>query len=74
MMWMMWVIGFITSFPFVYIFAKGYEGKGVMEGLRFGFVIGIYVAIPMAYGTYVMIAIPYSMALRAVAKTTSQIG
>jgi len=28
-----------------------------MEGLRFGFVVGVMTAIPMAYGTYAMIAI-----------------
>ena len=63
MMWIMYAVGFITSFPFVYIFAKGYESKGIMEGLRFGFVVGVMTAIPMAYGTYAMIAVPYHLAL-----------
>lgn len=32
---------------FVWIFAKGYEGKGVMEGVRFGTLMGLFVV-----GTY----------------------
>lgn len=63
-MWIMWVVGFIISFLFAFIFTKGYEGKGVMEGVRFGLLIGLFVSIPMAYGTYVMLAIPYSLALQ----------
>jgi len=63
-MWIMYLVGFITSFLFTYIFVKGYEGKGILEGVRFGVIIGLFTSIPMAYGTYVMIAIPYSLALQ----------
>jgi len=63
-MWIMYLVGFITSFLFTYIFVKGYEGKGILEGVRFGVVIGLFTSIPMAYGTYAMIAIPYSLALQ----------
>ncbi len=63
-MWIYPVIGAIWSLLFVYIFVKGREGKGLMEGVRFGVVIGLFVGIPMAYGTYAMIAIPYSLALQ----------
>ena len=62
-MWIEWLDGFIVSFLFTYIFTKGYQGKGIMEGLRFGLVIGLFVSIPMAYGTYMIIPIPYSLAL-----------
>ena len=31
---------FITSFFFSLIFAKGYEGKGMLEGARFGLILG----------------------------------
>jgi hypothetical protein len=34
-----------------------------MEGLRFGLIIGLFVSIPMAYGTYMIIPIPYYLAL-----------
>ncbi len=38
---------FILAKYFVWIFAKGYEGKGVMEGVRFGALMGLFVV-----GTY----------------------
>jgi len=64
LMWIRPVIGVIWSFLFTYIFVKGYEGKGIMEGVRFGAVIGLFTSIPMAYGTYIIIAIPYSLAFQ----------
>jgi len=62
-MWIESVNGLITAFLFTYIFIKGYEGKGIMEGVRFGLIVGLFVSIPMAYGTYVIIPIPYYLAL-----------
>ena len=57
LMWMSWVSGLIWSFLFVYIFAKGYEGKGIMEGVRFGLLIGIFFGLPMSLGTYISMPI-----------------
>src|SRR3989339_465663 len=63
-MWIMWIVTFIGSFLFAFIFSKGYENKGLAEGLRYGFYIGVWMSIGFAYGTYAMIAIPYSLALQ----------
>jgi hypothetical protein len=63
LMWIGPVIGVIMSCLLTYIFTKGYEGKGIMEGVRFGVVIGLFTSIPMALGTYMMIAIPCSLAV-----------
>jgi hypothetical protein len=63
-MWIYNLVGAITSFFFVLIYSKGYEGKGVMEGVRYGFYAGCMLATGMAYGTYAMIAIPYAMAMQ----------
>ena len=63
-MWIFWLVNFIAAFPFTYIFVRGYEGKGIPEGVRFGAIIGVYVSVPMAYGMYVMLAVPYSLALQ----------
>jgi hypothetical protein len=52
------------SFLLAVIFSRGYEGKGMAEGLRFGVIIGLLMAIPMAYGTYGAMPIPYSLALK----------
>ncbi len=46
------------------IFSKGYEGKGTAEGVRFGLYVGLLMAVPMAYGTYAVMPIPYSLALK----------
>ncbi len=63
MMWMMWLSGLIIAFIFVYIFAKGYEGKGIMEGIRFGVLIGIFFSIPMSLGSFAMISMPGALAI-----------
>jgi hypothetical protein len=52
----------IFVFFFVFVFTKGYEGKGVVEGLRYGSYIGLMVFIPMAYNQYAVYPIPYSLA------------
>jgi len=63
LMWIYHVITLVGSFFFTYIFTKGYEGKGVMEGIRYGLYIGIWLSIGEAYGTYAMVAVPYGLTL-----------
>lgn len=52
-----WLSGLIWSFIFVYIFAKGYENKGIMEGVRFGLLIGVFYSLPMSLSTYMSMPI-----------------
>ncbi|MGH8496229.1 MAG: hypothetical protein ACREVN_08835 [Gammaproteobacteria bacterium] len=47
MMWVIFVTGAVTTFLFCYIFTKGYEGKGLAEGLRYGLLIGLLMSVPM---------------------------
>ncbi|MCK4965847.1 hypothetical protein KAS50_02385 [bacterium] len=61
-MYIMYITSAIFSLLFVYIFTKGYEGKGIMEGVRYGLWMGLLISIPNAYGYYVTIDIPYSLA------------
>jgi hypothetical protein len=63
MMWLMWLTGLVWAFLFVYIFAKGYEGRGIMEGVRFGLIIGVFYSLPMSLGNYVTVPIPFNLAL-----------
>lgn len=51
-----WLSTLITSFIVVYIFHRGYEGKGsqLTEGLRFGLMMGLFTSIPMSVWTYIM--------------------
>jgi hypothetical protein len=62
--WIFVLVGLIWSVLFTLIFAKGYEARGWLEGVRFGLLIGLFWAIPMAYGSYAMYPIPYSLALQ----------
>ena len=64
LMWIYHVIMLIGSFFFTFVFSKGYEGKGILEGVRYGLYIGIWLSVGMAYGTYAMSPIPYSLALQ----------
>ena len=63
-MWIMYLGDLVKAFLFVLIFTKGIENKGWMEGLRYGFLIGLYVSIGMAFGTYSWSPIPFSLALQ----------
>lgn len=61
-MWIMYIMDLIWSFFFVLIFVKGYENKGILEGLRYGLYIGIFYVMVQSYNSYVIYPIPYSLA------------
>lgn len=63
-MWIFFLVMLFQAFFFSFIFSKGYEGKGIAEGVRYGLYIGIWMSVAAAYATYAMIAIPYSLALQ----------
>lgn len=64
LLWLGYLSTVITSLIVVYIYHKGYEGKssGLLEGLRFGIWIGLFVAIPMAAWSYVSMPIRIALA------------
>jgi hypothetical protein len=62
-MGLMYVVTLIAAFAFVEIFARFFGKKGTGQGLKFGFWFGIATGIPMGYGTYSVMPIPYSLAL-----------
>ena len=57
------IAGVIFSFLFCYIFVKGYEGKGLKEGLRFGLVIGSFLWCPKILFEYANFNFPGSWPL-----------
>ncbi len=63
-MWIMLLMGLIFSFLFVYIFTKGYEGKGIIEGVKYGLIIGLVVSLVGSYNQYVVYPLPYSLVLK----------
>ncbi len=62
--WLFYVVYAFVSFFFTLIFSKGYEGKGIAEGIRYGIYMGMLMSVPMAYGTYAAMPIPYPLALQ----------
>lgn len=64
LMWLMNVKDAITALIIVYIFTKGYENRGVAEGIRFGFWVGMLLWIGGAVSTWVNFPIPLSMAVK----------
>ena len=63
-MWIMWVMYFVLAFLFTFIFVKGYENKGIIEGVKFGIYIGLFYSFVLAYGNYAVYPIPYSLAFQ----------
>ncbi|MDQ7817499.1 MAG: hypothetical protein RDU14_10795 [Melioribacteraceae bacterium] len=63
-MWIMWLVDIIWSFFFVFIFAKGYENKGIMEGIRYGIYMGLFIQLVAAYAQYAIYPLPYYLVLQ----------
>jgi hypothetical protein len=63
-MWVIFVCYAFFAFFFTFIFSKGYEGKGIWEGVRFGLYVSGLMAIPAAYISYAMMPLPYSLAFQ----------
>lgn len=63
-MWIYFVTALVVAFFFTLIFSKGYEGKGIGEGVRFGLYAGLFMATPFAYDSYASYPVPYSLALQ----------
>ena len=62
-LWIMWLTGLLWSFIFVYLFHSVRQGQGVMEGVRYGFCIGLFIMVPTAYNSYASLPIAHSLAL-----------
>jgi hypothetical protein len=46
------IVSLIVTIFTTMIYSKGHEGKGAVEGVRFGLFLGFITATPMAYSTY----------------------
>jgi hypothetical protein len=64
MFWMMFLTSAALIYAFCYIFTKGYENKGIGEGVRYGLWIGLLVAIPQAYDSHVVYRVPFDLATK----------
>lgn len=62
-MWLMVLGSLFFSFMFVFIFTKGYEERGVIEGARYGLFVGLLVNVPGMIGQYAMYPLPLNLPL-----------
>ncbi len=56
--WLMWIAYLVFAFAFVFIFAKGYEGRGMAEGFRYGLYLGFLIQVPRAFISYAVLPYP----------------
>lgn len=63
-MWVMTLASLFLSHMFVFIFAKGYEGKGIIEGVRFGLIIGLLMTVVGMLSQYAVYPIPFSLTIK----------
>jgi len=63
-MWIRLFTELVWSFFFTFIFVKGYDNNGIMEGIKFGVYIGLFYSFVWAYQSYWMYPMPYSLAFQ----------
>lgn len=63
-MWIMYLSSFIFSFLVMYVFIKGYEDRGVLEGVRFGILIGLLTNGAGAFYQYAVYPLPFSLIIQ----------
>jgi hypothetical protein len=63
-MWIIYVTSLVFSFLFVYIFSKGYEGKGIFEGVRYGLIIGLLMNVVGMFNQYAVYPIPIGLIIQ----------
>jgi ABC-type multidrug transport system permease subunit len=59
--WVRFLTMAVFAFFFTFIFAKGYERKGIMEGVRFGIYITLFVFFVDSFDQFIIYSIPYAV-------------
>lgn len=59
--WVRFVTMAVFAFFFTFIFAKGYERKGVMEGVRFGIYISLFTFFVTSFEQFIIYPISYTV-------------
>ena len=64
MMWRLMVADFVFSCFFAFIFVKGYQNKGIMEGVRYGVYIALFMNFSASVAQNVVYPVPFTLALQ----------
>ncbi len=64
MMWIFFVTSAVLTFMFCYIFTRGYQNRGIGEGVRYGLYMGLFIMVVQAYDSYVIYPLPYHLILK----------
>ena len=64
LMWLMTISSALFSIAFVYVFAKGYSGKGILEGIRFGLIFGFIISVIGILNQYIVYPIPIELTIK----------
>jgi ABC-type multidrug transport system permease subunit len=59
--WLRFVTMAVFAFFFTFIFTKGYERKGVVEGVRFGIYIALFTFFVTSFEQFIIYPIPYAV-------------
>ena len=59
--WVRFLTMAVFAFFFTFIFAKGHERKGLMEGVRFGVYIGLFMFFVSSFEQFLIYPIPYAV-------------
>jgi len=58
-----YIFTLLWAFLLCYIFVRGYEGKGLVEGVRFGILIALFVCLIQSVGYWMAIPIPFKLVI-----------
>lgn len=64
LMWVFMLTSLVAIFLFCWIFTKGYEGKGLAEGLRYGALVGTLISVPYAFDSYAVYPLPFTLSVK----------
>ena len=49
---------------FSYLFIRGWENRGVLEGVRFGMIVGVFFWVPLVFFEYLSYPVPEVLAIQ----------
>ena len=61
-MWVMYLTSLVQAIIFVYFFSVGFVGRGVREGVRYGFIFGVLMCFVNIFNQYAIYPVPLGLA------------